>query len=127
MTRHRIDKSKLTISTGNRLESNKHLQFVARHACLVCAGGDLEAREMVMAQSAHVSYLGKRYGCAKAFGAKVHDYLTVPLCPYHHDEQSNMSEREFWILHEIDPEPRIRCLMSRSPDARVRAVLEEAA
>jgi hypothetical protein len=67
-----------------RFRSQRHLNHVRGHACVVCdASAPIEV--------AHV-----RIGSGAGMGQKPHDYLTVSLCKQCHQRQHNVGEVAFW-------------------------------
>ena len=98
----RIDKSVLTFSEPRRLRDKQHLQFVGSQPCAVCGGKPADAH--------HIRFAQKR-----AFGAKVSDEFTVPLCRQHHRELHNYAhETAWWHDVGIDPLPIARDLWEQS-------------
>lgn len=73
----------------SRFRSQKHLNFVRGHACVVCdASAPIEV--------AHV-----RFGSGTGMGQKPHDYLTVALCSDCHRLQHTMGEESFWQAFKV--------------------------
>jgi hypothetical protein len=68
-TRHKIDKSVLTISEPKRIRCKEHLRFVASQPCLICG-------------HSHAHHI--RYAQSRGVSLKVSDEFTVPLCAIHH-------------------------------------------
>jgi hypothetical protein len=67
-----------------RFRSQRHLNHVRGHACVVCdASAPIEV--------AHV-----RIGSGAGMGQKPHDYLTVSLCKSCHERQHYAGEQTFW-------------------------------
>jgi Rad52/22 family double-strand break repair protein len=90
-TRHKIDKSVLTISEPKRIRSKDHLRFVASQPCLICGRSPSHAH--------HV-----RYAQSRGLSLKVSDEFTVPLCAIHHHQiHTTGKEREWWEERNIDP------------------------
>lgn len=92
-----------------------HLDKVRREQCLVCE------REYGLAPGAgnpvshaHHTRLGKR-----TMGVRVSDYLTVPLCPLHHDilHLKFGNEAMFWVAYAVDPREWIRAFSSNGQQA----------
>lgn len=126
----RIDKSVLAIPARAPLQSERHRYFVACHSCVVCAGF-LTLRNGPVSQCAHVNYVARKHDGMRGKGQKARDCWTVPMCPRHHEMQgrvgqSGEAEATWWREQGIDPETIINTLIERSPDPRVRAVLEAA-
>ena len=108
----RIDKSVLTISEPRRLRNKQHLQFVGSQPCVVCGTSPADAH--------HIRFAQKR-----AFGAKVSDEFTVPLCRQHHRELHNYAhETAWWHDMGIDPLPIARRLWDQSHEANEAARAE---
>ena len=100
--RGRIDKSQLALSEPRRLRDKDHLRYVASQPCVLC--------NRILAEAHHV-----RFAQPKAFGTKVSDEFTVPLCRDHHRElHENGSERAWWHDMGIDPLPVARSLWEES-------------
>ena len=72
-TRHKIDKSVLTISEPKRIRCKEHLRFVASQPCLICGRSPSHAHHM-------------RYAQSRGLSLKVSDEFTVPLCAIHHHQ-----------------------------------------
>ena len=90
-TRHKIDKSILTISEPRRIRCKEHLRFVASQPCLICGRSPSHAH--------HV-----RYAQSRGLSLKVSDEFTVPLCAIHHHHiHTTGKEREWWQERNIDP------------------------
>jgi hypothetical protein len=87
----RIDKSQLALSELRRLRDKDHLAYVASQPCIIC--------NRILADAHHV-----RFAQPKAFGSKVSDEFTVPLCRDHHRElHNNGNERAWWHDMGMDP------------------------
>ena len=100
--RDRVDKSTLALGEPRRLRDKDHLRHVAAQCCLVCG--------TVPADAHHV-----RFAQPKAFGRKVSDEFTVPLCRAHHRELHHVgNERTWWHDMGIDPLPIARRLWGES-------------
>ena len=109
--RGRIDKSQLALSEPRRLRDKDHLRYVASQPCIVC--------NRILAEAHHV-----RFAQPKAFGTKVSDEFTVPLCRDHHRElHNNGNERAWWHDMGVDPLPVAKRLWeeSHTPDRRTAA------
>lgn len=73
-----------------RLRDPAHLAYVRSQACLVCGR-----------QPSHAHHL--RFAQPRAFGMKVSDEYTVPLCFLHHDALHQVGdERVWWEARGID-------------------------
>ena len=89
----RIDKSVLMLAEPRRIRDKDHLRYVASQPCMVC--------NRILAEAHHV-----RFAQPKAFGNKVSDEFTVPLCRDHHRELHNRgNERAWWHDMGLDPLP----------------------
>ena len=101
-TRHKIDKSVLTISEPKRTRCKEHLRYVAEQPCLVCGRSPSHAHHI-------------RYAQPRGLGLKVSDEFTVPLCAIHHSENhATGNERRWWQEHNLDPLPVARRLWQKS-------------
>jgi DNA recombination protein Rad52 len=78
-----IDKSHLPISTPRRMRDKIHLRYVASQPCLICGRTPSHAHHLRFAQP-------------KAFGRKVSDEWTVPLCSTHHKALHSVGDEERW-------------------------------
>jgi DNA recombination protein Rad52 len=86
-----VDKTKLPISTPRRIRDKDHLRYIASQPCLICGRTPSHAHHLRFAQP-------------KAFGRKVSDEWTVPLCSTHHRALHNVGdERQWWAEKGIDP------------------------
>jgi hypothetical protein len=86
-----VDKSNLPISTPRRIRDKGHLRYVASQPCLICGRTPSHAHHLRFAQP-------------KAFGRKVSDEWTVPLCSTHHRVLHGVGdERQWWAGKGIDP------------------------
>jgi DNA recombination protein Rad52 len=90
-TRHKIDKSVLTIGEPKRIRCKEHLRFVASQPCLICG--------RVPSHAHHI-----RYAQSRGLSLKVSDEFTVPLCAiHHHNVHTTGMEREWWEERNVDP------------------------
>jgi hypothetical protein len=104
-----VDKSSLPISTPRRLRDKDHLRYVASQPCLICGRTPSHAHHLRFAQP-------------KAFGRKVSDEWTVPLCATHHRALHNVgSERQWWGERGIDPNAHAVRLWSDTRHKGVRS------
>ena len=78
-----IDKSLLTIAEPKRLRDKAHLRFVASQPCLVCGRQPCDPHHLRFAQP-------------RAFGLKVSDEFTVPLCRGHHRQLHQAGNEVAW-------------------------------
>jgi hypothetical protein len=109
---NRIDKSVLAIAEARRLRDKDHLKCVASRPCLICGRQPSEPHHVRFAQKL-------------AFGRKVSDEFTVPLCRLHHRElHRSRNEAQWWKTARIDPLPIARELWQATrPKAAVSEVL----
>lgn len=93
-----------------RFRSQRHLNHVRSHACVVC---DAEAP----IEAAHV-----RLGSGAGMGQKPHDYYAVPLCGWREDNvgchrrQHAIGEKTFW--KDLDVQAIMGELIRTSPVRR---------
>src|SRR5712691_2495721 len=89
---NRIDKSLLAFGEARRLRDKDHLKCVASRSCLICGRQPSEPHHVRFAQKL-------------AFGRKVSDEFTVPLCgaPAAHDRVHGVDHR---LLGHRDPSSR---------------------
>jgi hypothetical protein len=91
-----IDKSVLAFGEVRRLRDKDHLKYVASRSCLICGRRPSEPHHVRFAQKL-------------AFGRKVSDEFTVPLCRLHHRElHRSRNEPLWWKTARIDPIPIAR-------------------
>lgn len=75
---------------SSRFRSQKHLNHVRSHACVVCdAATPIEV--------AHV-----RLGSGAGMGQRPDDHRTVALCKPCHTRQHTMGEQTFWAGRDVD-------------------------
>jgi Rad52/22 family double-strand break repair protein len=87
----RIDVSQLTIAHPKRLRDKAHLKFVASQPCLICERQPSDPHHLRFAQP-------------RAFGLKVSDEFTVPLCRVHHRQLHQAGNEEtWWKTLNVDP------------------------
>jgi hypothetical protein len=73
-----------------RFRSQRHLNHVRGHACVVCdASAPIEA--------AHV-----RLGSGAGMGQKPHDYRALSLCKGCHTRQHTIGEATFWQGRDVE-------------------------
>src|SRR5437016_749778 len=95
---NRIDKSVLAFGEARRLRDKDRLKYVASRSCLICGRQPSEPHHVRFAQRL-------------AFGRKVSDEFTVPLCRLHHRElHRSRNEPLWWKTARIDPIPIARKL-----------------
>jgi ERF superfamily len=93
-----IDKTVLALPAPRRIRDREHVKSVAKQACLVCGRRPADAHHLRFAQS-------------PAFGRKVSDEFTVPLCRGHHREvHRSGDEATWWNKAGIDPTVAARAL-----------------
>src|SRR5262249_39506021 len=93
---NRIDKSVLALAEARRVRDKEHLKYVASRSCLICGRQPAEPHHVRFAQK-------------PAFGRKVSDEFTVPLCRLHHRElHRSRNEPLWWKRIRIDPLPIAR-------------------
>jgi hypothetical protein len=106
-----VDKSALSFGEPRRVRDKAHLRHVAAQPCLLCGALPADAHHVRFAQP-------------KAFGRKVSDEFTVPLCRAHHRELHHTgNERAWWHDMGIDPLPVAARLWEEThPSVSVRSV-----
>jgi hypothetical protein len=93
-----IDKTALALPAPRRIRDREHVKSVAKQACLVCGRRPADAHHLRFAQS-------------PAFGRKVSDEFTVPLCRGHHREvHRSGNEAAWWRKAGLDPTVAARAL-----------------
>jgi hypothetical protein len=93
-----IDKSRLTHPEPRRFRDKEHVKFVAKQACLICGRRPADPHHLRFAQH-------------RAFGRKVSDEFTVPLCRGHHREAHRSGDEVAWWKNAgIDPTSIARAL-----------------
>ncbi len=93
-----VDKSVLSHPEPRRIRDRDHVRFVAQQPCLICGRKPSDAHHLRFAQS-------------RAFGRKVSDEFTVPLCRGHHREVHRYGdEAKWWSKTGIDPNAAARAL-----------------
>jgi hypothetical protein len=78
-----IDKSILALSEPRRYRNKEHRYFVCSQPCLVCGRTPSDAHHVGFAQP-------------RAFGLKVSDEFTVPLCRAHHRALHRAGQEAAW-------------------------------
>ncbi len=78
-----IDKSVLSLPEPRRLRDKTHVKYVSKHPCLICGRQPSDAHHLRFAQ-------------LRAFGRKVSDEFTVPLCRSHHREVHRLGDESGW-------------------------------
>jgi hypothetical protein len=79
----RIDKSLLTLPEPRRLRDKVHVKWVSKRPCLICGRQPSDPHHL-------------RFTQRPAFGRKVSDEFTVPLCRTHHREVHRSSDEIAW-------------------------------
>jgi hypothetical protein len=93
-----IDKTVLALPAPRRIRDRDHVKSVAKQACLICGRRPTDAHHLRFAQS-------------PAFGRKVSDEFTVPLCRGHHREVHRCGdEAAWWQRTGVDPSAAARVL-----------------
>jgi hypothetical protein len=93
-----IDKSRLTHPEPRRFRDKEHVKFVAKQACLICGRRPAGPHHLRFAQH-------------RAFGRKVSDEFTVPLCRGHHREAHRSGDEVAWWKNAgINPTSTARAL-----------------
>ncbi len=106
-SQEKIDKSQLPIGEPKRLRDKNHLRYVASQPCLICGRQPCDPHHVRFAQP-------------RAFGMKVSDEFTVPLCRTHHRQLHQVgNEQGWWVERNIKPLEVARKLWDQS---RPRAV-----
>jgi hypothetical protein len=86
-----IDKSVLSYPEPRRIRDRDHVRFVAQQPCLICGRKPADPHHLRFAQN-------------RAFGRKVSDEFTVPLCRGHHREvHRHGDEAAWWSSAGFDP------------------------
>ena len=81
------------VQKGIRLRDKEHRKFVATQPCVVCGRAPCDPHHL-------------RFVQPRAFGRKVSDEFTVPLCRVHHRELHRKGdEAAWWQMMKIDPMP----------------------
>jgi ERF superfamily len=93
-----IDKRVLGFPEPRRIRDRHHIRHVIKQSCLICGRYPSDPHHLRFAQS-------------RAFGRKVSDEFTVPLCRGHHRElHRNGNEPAWWQKRGIDPFATARAL-----------------
>jgi hypothetical protein len=92
----------LAIPKTLRRRDKNHLRFVCSQPCLICGRAPSDAHHL-------------RFAEPRAFGRKVSDEFTVPLCRAHHRALHNSGdERAWWTDLNVDPMPIAQQLWSET-------------
>lgn len=116
--RKRLGKTKVARSAVSKgpARDPAHLAKVRAWGCLVCVSQ--RGSYGMPVEAHHVRCIGPR-----TLGKRVSDYLSVPLCPYHHVKLHAGDEQQYWESKQINPCDFIR---SFSEEGRAAlAALEE--
>ena len=106
----RIDKSELAHPERRRVRDRDHVRFVTKQPCLICGRRPSDPHHLRFAQH-------------RAFGRKVSDEFTVPLCRGHHREVHRCSdEAVWWQKAALDPTAAARALWLKTHPLPARAV-----
>jgi hypothetical protein len=109
----KIDKSQLAIAEPKRLRDKAHLKFVASQPCLVCGRQPSDPHHLRFAQP-------------RAFGLKVSDEFTVPLCRGHHRQLHQAGdERAWWECQRMNALEIARGLWEKTRSATDQSALEQ--
>jgi hypothetical protein len=93
-----VDKSALLLAEPRRIRDREHVRHVAKQPCLICGRCPTDPHHLRFAQS-------------RAFGRKVSDEFTVPLCRGHHREVHRYGdEAAWWQKAGLDPTIAARAL-----------------
>ena len=85
--------NRAVLQKGIRQRDKEHRKFVSRQPCLVCGRTPSDPHHLRFAQP-------------RAFGRRVSDEFTVPLCRTHHRELHRRGdEAAWWQAINIDPMP----------------------
>jgi len=109
-----VDKSVLNHPEPRRIRDRDHVRFVARQTCLVCGRKPCDVHHLRFAQN-------------RAFGRKVSDEFTVPLCRGHHREvHRHGDEAAWWQKLGVDPIGAARALwLETRPLTRSEAAITD--
>jgi hypothetical protein len=109
-----VDKGMLTLREPRRYRDKEHRNFVCLQPCLVCGRKPSDAH--------HIGYAQPR-----AFGLKVSDEFTVPLCRGHHRALHRAGEEAAWWKQVgIDPITAARKLWKETRLNYLRALANSA-
>jgi hypothetical protein len=105
-----IDKTVLALPEQRRIRDRDHVRYVMKQPCLICGRRPSDPHHLRFAQG-------------RAFGRKVSDEFTVPLCRTHHREIHRCGdEGSWWQNTKIDPLATARTLwLQTHPLPRVEA------
>ena len=78
-----IDKSHLPYPEPRRIRDRDHVRFVTKQPCLICGRRPADPHHL-------------RFTQQRAFGRKVSDEFTVPLCRGHHREVHRCGDEAMW-------------------------------
>ncbi len=93
-----INKSELAYPELRRVRDREHVRFVAQQPCLICGRKPSDPHHL-------------RFTQHRAFGRKVSDEFTVPLCRGHHREVHRCGEEAaWWEKAGVDPATSARTL-----------------
>jgi hypothetical protein len=80
-----------------RVHDDEYLRSIRQLPCVVC-GNHIET------EAAHIRFADRR--AAKSYTGKQQkpdDRWAIPLCSFHHRQQHNIGEHEFWKHYGLDP------------------------
>jgi hypothetical protein len=93
-----VDKGALAYSEPRRVRDREHVRFVTKQPCLICGRKPSDAHHLRHAQQ-------------RAFGRKVSDEFTVPLCRGHHRAVHRCGDEAAWWQNAgVDPTASARAL-----------------
>ena len=83
--------------TTKRIERPQYRTWVNKLPCVICGAQETEAAHLSMANNEYC-HLGR------GKGRKASDRWVLPLCRYHHREQTNLGdEKLFWESYGMNP------------------------
>ncbi len=93
-----IEKSELAYPEPRRVRDREHVRFIAKQPCLICGRKPSDPHHL-------------RFTQHRAFGRKVSNEFTVPLCRGHHREVHRCGdEAAWWQKAGVDPAAAARTL-----------------
>jgi ERF superfamily len=107
-----IDTSALAWPEPRRIRDRNHVRAVAKRPCLICGRQPSDAHHLRFAQS-------------RAFGRKVSDEFTIPLCRGHHREvHRSGNEFDWWKKMGMNPIVVARALWLQTHPMQKEAISE---
>ena len=113
----RIDKSALALPEPRRIRDRDHVRYVAKQPCLICGRQPSDAHHLRFAQT-------------RAFGRKVSDEFTVPLCRGHHREVHRSGDEAIWwgkVGIDATAAARVLWLKTHPLPAMMKRTIDESA